>query len=69
LPLLSQQPHSTALPSPKRYDNRDEQEFLDKNRLYQLPTSTWGDTEEGEVRDTRLLTSFSIDGEYTSITL
>jgi hypothetical protein len=63
------QHHSTALPSPKRYDKRYEQEFLDNNRLYQLPTSTWGDTEDVEVRDKSLLTSFSVDGEYASNTL
>src|SRR5215208_5267246 len=31
----------TALPSPKRYDNRYEQEFLKNIRPHQLPTRTW----------------------------
>jgi len=40
LPLVSQD-QFTALPSPKRYDNRYEQEFLKNIRPHQLPTRTW----------------------------
>src|SRR5215204_6558527 len=39
-PYLSQL-HSTARPSPKRYDNRYEGKVLKNIRLYQLTTSTW----------------------------
>ena len=62
LSFLSQH-HSTALPSPKRYDKRYEEKVLINIDPHQLPTSTWGDTENGEVGDTRFLISFSIDGE------
>jgi hypothetical protein len=66
LSLLSQ-PHSTALPSPKRYDNRYEQE-LQEVRSMPAPTTheDMGSTDDVEVGDTSLLTSFSVDGEYTS---
>jgi nitroreductase len=63
LALLSRR-HSTALPSPKRYDNRYEGKVLINIDLHQLLTSPWGGTEDVEVRDKSLLTSFSIDGEY-----
>jgi hypothetical protein len=63
------QPYSTALPSAKRYDKRYEKGFLKNIRPHQLPARTWGGPEDVEVGDTRLLTSFSIGGEYTSDTL
>jgi hypothetical protein len=60
LPLLSQH-HTTALPSPKRYDNRYEGKVLNNIDPHQLPRGHGG-TEDVE-GDTSLLTSFSIDGE------
>src|SRR5215204_6887259 len=66
LPLLSQ-PHSTALPSPKRYDKRYEGKVLKNIRLYQQPTMTWCSRDmEG---DTSHLTSFNNNGEHPSDTL
>jgi hypothetical protein len=61
------QPHSTALPSPKRYDQE-----LQIDRSMPAPAThedMGGGTEDVEVGNTRLLTNFSIDGEYTSNTL
>ena len=68
LPLLSQ-PHSTALPSPKRYDKRYEETV--PKRIFARTTNheDMVVTEDVEVGDTSLLTRFSIDGEYTSNTL
>jgi hypothetical protein len=60
------QRHSTALPSAKRYDKRYEEKFLRDIRPHQLPTSTRGGTEDVEVGDASLLTSFNIDGEDTT---
>src|SRR5215208_2765791 len=61
---LPSQRHSTALPSPKRYDNRYELEFLENIRLYQRPRGHGGEPEDVEVRDKSQLTSFNIDGEH-----
>src|SRR5215204_7048514 len=38
---LQSQHHSTTPPSPQRYGNRYEEEFLKNVRLHQLPTRTW----------------------------
>ena len=67
LPLLSQH-HSTARPSPKRYDKRYEETFQENICLHHQPRGHGG-TGDVEVGDTSLLTSFSMSGEYTSNTL
>jgi hypothetical protein len=64
LPLLPQ-PYPTISPSPKRYDKRYE------GTVSTILTCTGdprghGGTEDAEVGNTRLLISFSVDGEYTS---
>jgi hypothetical protein len=63
--VVLSQPHSTALPSPKRYKNRDEQE-LQEERSMPAPAThkdMGGGTEDVEVGDTGWLTILSVDGE------
>src|SRR5215212_7411257 len=67
LSFLSQH-HSTVLPFPKRYDKRYEEKFLRDIRPHQRPRGHDDPHEDVEVGHTSLLTSFSIDGEYISIT-
>ena len=66
LPLVSQ-PHSTALPSPKRYDKRYEETFLENICPHHQPQGHGGPEDMEE--DTSHLTSFSSDGEHSSNTL
>src|SRR5215216_6813118 len=67
LSLLSQR-HSTALPSPKRYDKRYEGKILNNIDPHQLPTRTWGWHRGCGGGGHMVLTNFSIDGECTSTT-
>jgi hypothetical protein len=68
--VVLSQPHSTGRLSPKRYENRYDQELqIDRSMPAPATTRTWGGPEDVEVGDTSLLTSFSLGGEYTSDTL
>jgi hypothetical protein len=65
-PLLSQH-HSTALPSPKRYDKRYEERFQENICPHHQPRGHGGPGDV-DVQDTGCLTILSIDGDYHSNT-
>ena len=58
-------PNSIALVSPKRYEKRYEEKFLENKGRTSYPQGHSGPGDV-EARDTSQLTSFSIGGEYNS---
>ncbi len=64
LTILSQH-HSTALPSPKRYDKRYEETFPENICPHHQPRGHGGPGDV-EVQDTGYLTNLSVDHEHIS---
>jgi hypothetical protein len=68
--VVLSQPHSTGRLSPKRYENRYDQELqIDRSMPAPATTRTWGWHRGCGGAGHSYLTSFSLGGEYTSDTL